>query len=216
MESKMEYEGAKYKGATKERVLITGAEGLVGFHIVKAALEAGLAVFVGMQPLKEVQHLKCLPVSYVDLDLADAAVLRQQLEETQCSYIIYSIGKTTSKKLLDVVRVTAMYTKNLCTAASQAAIPLKKIVCITCLRHNQQPDIWRASSLSLVQGMVQTEAAYYNGVSLAEKYLLALEKLPIKIIRVGAIYGAREKNLFTVLKTLDLLKKKYIKQEHVN
>lgn len=204
MDSKTEHEGKSHHVVKRERVLITEAVGFVGFHIVKAALEAGLEVFVGVQPFKDVEQPKCLPVSYVDLDFADAAVLRQQLEEVQCSYITHSVGTTKSKKVLDDVRVAAMYTRNLGAAASQAAIPLKKLIFISCLKPAQQPGMWHNFSLSQAQDLVQTEAVYQNSLILAEKYLLALEKLPLKIIRVGAVYGASEKDMFTVLKTLDL------------
>ncbi|GAB3834279.1 hypothetical protein GCM10028895_54360 [Pontibacter rugosus] len=44
----------------KERVLITGASGFVGYHLIEAALQAGMDVYAAVRASSEVAHLEGL------------------------------------------------------------------------------------------------------------------------------------------------------------
>lgn len=64
----------------KEKVLITGASGFVGFHLLKAALNRDLDVHAGIRENSAAQHLKALPVTIVELNYEKPALLEQQLK----------------------------------------------------------------------------------------------------------------------------------------
>ena len=40
----------------KERVLITGASGFVGFHLIEAALKKELEVYAAVRPSSQIAH----------------------------------------------------------------------------------------------------------------------------------------------------------------
>jgi len=48
----------------KERVLITGASGFVGFHLIEEALKNNLEVFAAVRKSSKVDHLKGLNITF--------------------------------------------------------------------------------------------------------------------------------------------------------
>ena len=78
----------------KERVLITGASGFIGYHLVAAALQAGLEVYAAVRPASDVAHLKLFDIKYTTPDYTSVARLKQELDEKQYHYLIHAAGIT--------------------------------------------------------------------------------------------------------------------------
>ncbi|WP_187263569.1 NAD-dependent epimerase/dehydratase family protein [Pontibacter beigongshangensis] len=193
----------------KERVLITGASGFVGFHLIEAALQAGLEVYAAVRPGSEVAHLKPFAIQYTSLNYADAASIRKELEEKQYTYIIHAAGTTKAKLAQEYERVNADFTRNLGVAAAAAAIPLKKFVFISSLAA-LGPTAYGAPLPIHEQSEAMPVTAYGRSKLVAEKYLAEIEALPLVVLRPTAVYGPREKDIFIVLKTLSLGLEPYI------
>ncbi|WP_262886892.1 NAD-dependent epimerase/dehydratase family protein [Mucilaginibacter humi] len=49
----------------KEKVLITGASGFVGYHLIAEALHNNLEVYAAVRQNSRIEHLKELPIQYV-------------------------------------------------------------------------------------------------------------------------------------------------------
>ncbi len=62
------------------RVLVSGASGFIGAHVVRSALEAGAEVRALVRPRSDLSNLDGLPVELVRGDLTEAASLRDALE----------------------------------------------------------------------------------------------------------------------------------------
>ncbi|WP_266206156.1 NAD-dependent epimerase/dehydratase family protein [Pontibacter kalidii] len=192
-----------------ERVLITGGSGFVGYHLIEAAVQAGLEVYAAVRPSSEVAHLQAFGIKYTSLDFSDVDAIKRELEEKQYHYIIHAAGITKAKQAGDYVRVNAEYTRNLGEAAAGAGIPLKKFVFISSLAalgptaYEEVIPIHEASAAMPV-------TAYGKSKLLAEKYLAEVERLPLVVLRPTAVYGPREKDIFIILKTLNLGLEPYI------
>ena len=65
----------------KERVLITGASGFVGYHLVTEALNKNLEVFVAVRKSSKIEHLKHLDIKYTSLEFDNPSALNKELEE---------------------------------------------------------------------------------------------------------------------------------------
>ncbi|SIQ85076.1 NAD-dependent epimerase/dehydratase family protein [Pontibacter lucknowensis] len=193
----------------KERVLITGASGFVGHHLVEAAVQAGLEVYAAVRPSSEVAHLQNFDIHYTSLKFNDSAALVKELEEKQYHYIIHAAGITKAKSEQEYNSVNADYTQKLALAALEADIPLKKFVFISSLAA-LGPVVYSDTTPIHEQSKAQPVTAYGKSKLLAEQYLAELKDLPLVVLRPTAVYGPREKDIFIVLKTLNLGLEPYI------
>jgi nucleoside-diphosphate-sugar epimerase len=183
-----------------DRVLITGASGFIGYHLVKAAQEAGLEVHAAVRPSSDVTRLKELNPIFVHADFSSQESLTRLLENAGYSFIIHAAGATRAKSEKDYNLVNAEYTLHLAEAALKAYKPLKKFVFMSSL-----------AAVGPVSGTLDqiTESTppapvtrYGKSKLLAETYLNAVKGLNITTIRPTAVYGPGEKDLFILFKTL--------------
>lgn len=183
----------------KQRLLITGGTGFVGYHIIGKALEAGLDVFVATRASSAVAHLHDLGVNFTSLNLADTNALKKELEEKQYQFVIHAAGTTSAGTQREYNQVNAVFTSNLAKAAIEAQIPLKKFVFV--------------SSLAAIgpsgEGVIdenktmQPVTAYGESKKLAEQMLADIPGLPFITFRPTAVYGPRERDILIVLKTIN-------------
>jgi UDP-glucose 4-epimerase len=181
-----------------ERVLITGASGFVGYHLIEAALNNGFEVFAAIRKSSNIDHLKNLNIHYTYPDFTNADALVKELEDKQYTYIIHAAGTTAAKNADEYNLVNATYTYNLALAATKANIPLKKFVFISSLAAlGPLPD---------AQGCIHDDTApapvtaYGRSKLLAEQQLALLPSLPLITLRPTAVYGPRDKDIFIILK----------------
>jgi nucleoside-diphosphate-sugar epimerase len=195
----------------KEKVFITGASGFIGFHLVQAALEAGMEVHAAVRPTSDLTFLKKLKPAadksgseslvFVDTDFSSKVLLKELLEKGKYTYIIHAAGVTKAKSAAAYNAVNADYTLNLAVAAMSAGIPLKRFIFLSSLAAigplayaEQQPITETTLPIPVTD--------YGRSKLLAEQSLEEVSGLPLTIIRPTAVYGPGEKDLFILFKTL--------------
>ena len=67
----------------KEKVLITGASGFLGYHLIQTAIEAGLEVFAAVRKNSNVEHLSEWPLHYLFLNYEDHEQMSRQIAENK-------------------------------------------------------------------------------------------------------------------------------------
>jgi UDP-glucose 4-epimerase len=184
----------------KQRLLITGASGFVGYHLIEEALQNDLEVFAAVRKSSKTDHLKHLGISYIDLDYKNIPALRQQLIELKADYIIHAAGVTSARSQAEYNDINATYTHNLATAAAEAGVNLKKLVLISSLA--------AIGPIKTLNGII-TEAtpphpvtAYGRSKLLAEEQLRTVKNLNYTILRPTAVYGPRDTGIFIFFKQL--------------
>ncbi|WP_419699179.1 NAD-dependent epimerase/dehydratase family protein [Mucilaginibacter sp. NFX135] len=182
----------------KQRVLITGASGFVGYHLIEEALGQGLEVFAAVRKSSNIDHLKQFDINYVQLDYKDLPTLKQQLTDIKPDYIIHAAGVTSARSQAEYDTINATYTYNLATAAANACPNLQKFVLIGSLA--------AIGPLKTLTGVI-TEAtppapvtAYGRSKLLAEQRLRTVENLNYTILRPTAVYGPRDTGIFIFFK----------------
>jgi nucleoside-diphosphate-sugar epimerase len=192
----------------KERVFITGASGFIGYHLVAAALQAGMEVHAAVRPSSDLNFLKELQKSaepealvFVNTDFSSKEALRSLLEKGGYTYIIHAAGVTKAKNAAAYNLVNAEYSLNLAQAAMSSDIPLRRFVLLSSLA--------AIGPLAYAEEQPITESTlpipvtdYGRSKLLAEQYLETVSGLPLSIIRPTAVYGPGEKDLFVLFKTL--------------
>lgn len=185
----------------KKKVLITGASGFVGYHLIVTALANNLEVYAAVRPNSDIKHLKDLAVNYVNLNFEDIGELKDELEQKQYNYVIHAAGTTKAKDLVAYNKINSTYSENLALAASQVNYPLEKFVFVSSLA-----AIGPIAELNVCiqdNAIPQPVTFYGQSKKLAEDRLNAIENLPLLIVRPTAVYGPREKDIFILFKTIN-------------
>lgn len=186
----------------KKKVLITGASGFVGTHLVEAAFHLGLEVHAAVRKSSNIDSIKPFVCKFLYPDFSSVENLQILLSNQQYNYIIHAAALTKAKNEVDMLLVNVEYTKNLLSAAFSSDIPLERVVYV--------------SSLAAVgpvgyNDVLITESNQYRPVTVYGRSKRASELMikelfgekPISIFRPTAVYGPREKDLFILFNTLN-------------
>ncbi|WP_342645528.1 NAD-dependent epimerase/dehydratase family protein [Mucilaginibacter sp. CSA2-8R] len=180
-----------------ERVLITGASGFVGYHLIEAALKNGLEVFAAVRKSSKTDHLKNLNIQYAYSNFNSIEALKAEIEQNQYDYIIHAAGVTKANSAADYDAINTDYTVNLAKAAV-ASGRIKKFVFVSSLA--------AIGPLTTVDGILNEDnpqlpvTAYGHSKKRAEEELKKITSLNYVILRPTAVYGPRDKDILIVLK----------------
>jgi nucleoside-diphosphate-sugar epimerase len=183
-----------------ERVLVTGASGFLGYHIILSALENGLEVYAAIRKNSNIDHLKELPVRYLFLNYDEEDEITLQLVENKIAYIIHAAGVTKAIRQEIYDKVNATYSTNLARAAKGSGGVFKKMVFISSLAAVGPLEDYHAKILEVTTPKPVT--AYGRSKLKAEIGLASIE-VPVIVLRPTAIYGPRDKDIFILLKTIN-------------
>ena len=184
----------------KERVLITGASGFVGYHLIEEALKNNLDVYAAVRKTSDVKHLKDFDIQYIYPDFTNLLSLTNELKEKQYDYIIHAAGVTKARSQKEYNDINAVYTFNIALSALESGIKLKKLVLISSLA--------ALGPLNDLDGIITEEkrpaplTAYGKSKLLAEQNLKAFTTLNYTILRPTGVYGPRDRDIFIFFKQL--------------
>jgi nucleoside-diphosphate-sugar epimerase len=179
-----------------KKVLITGASGFLGFHLVEEAQKMGFDVYGGVRLNSDTQHLNCKLLylnyhSHKELELA--------MEEYRFDYIIHAAAMTRAKSEATYEKVNVEYALNLAHAAAKIE-NLSGFVFVSSLAAIG-PVPYSAAPIHEAQAQ-HPVTAYGRSKKRAEEVLKEVANLPLKIVRPTAIYGPREKDLEVLFRTI--------------
>ncbi|RCH56004.1 NAD(P)-dependent oxidoreductase [Mucilaginibacter hurinus] len=182
----------------KERVLITGASGFVGFHLVEDALRNNLEVFAAVRKSSKIDHLKDLDIHYIYPDFTNQSSLQKLLEDNRINYIIHASGITKARTPAEYGSINTKHTLNLALAAVNANTDFKKFVFVSSLA--------AVGPLASLNGIINEKTmphpvtAYGRSKLVAEEKLSGVEGLNYTILRPTAVYGPRDRDIFIFFK----------------
>jgi UDP-glucose 4-epimerase len=182
----------------RERVLITGASGFVGYHLIVEALKNNLEVFAAVRKTSKIDHLKHLDIQYTYLNFDNIDTLKKDLQEKQYQYIIHAAGSLRARSVEEYNEINAEYTFNLARAANTVGINFKKFVFISSLA--------AVGPLDNLEGTITEDTtpapitAYGKSKLTAELLLKTISNFNYTILRPTAVYGPRDKDIFIFLK----------------
>jgi len=178
----------------RERVLITGASGFIGYHLIEEALKNNLDVYIAIRKSSRVDHLKNFPIRYTYPDFTDVEALKKEFLENKYTYIIHAAGVTKARSQQEYNDINAGYTHNLALAAIESGIGLKKFVLLGSLA--------AVGPLNNLNGVITEQTtpnpvtAYGKSKLMAEEKLKAFTSLNYNILRPTGVYGPRDKDIF--------------------
>lgn len=182
-----------------EKVLITGASGFVGYHLITEALSQGYEVHAAIRESSKIDHLSKLPLHYVYLNYSSTDHIQSTVKDFD--YIIHAAGITKAKDELIYNKINADVSKTLADAAVKGCTALKKFIFVSSLA-----ALGPLSDLNtLIQDTSEPKpvTAYGRSKLRAERYLQSIPDLPLLGFRPTAVYGPRERDLFILIQALN-------------
>ena len=183
-----------------EKILITGASGFVGFHLIEAALKMHLKVYAAVRRSSDINHLRHLDIQFTYPDMEDIGSLEKEIRDHRYDYIIHAAGVNKARTREEYDRVNAGYTYNIATAAGQVAPQVKKFVLISSLAAIGPLKTFNETINEQTEAVPVT--AYGKSKLLGEQNIMTMP-LPWVILRPTAVYGPREKDIFILLRSIN-------------
>lgn len=186
-----------------KKILITGASGFIGSFLVEEALKKGYEVYASIRKTSNTEYLTDPRIKFIELDFSDKDSLSKKIFGLPYfEYVIHSAGLTKAVQKSDYFLSNFQYTKNIIEVLiSQKRIPEKFIYMSSLAAYGPGDPV-------LLQEIKSSDTpnpvtSYGKSKLKSEKYLSAIRDFPYLIIRPTAVYGPREKDLFTVFKLIN-------------
>lgn len=184
-------------------ILITGASGFVGSHLVVTALAQGYDTWAAVRTTSSRRFLADKRINIIELNLNDPAVLHKQLEDFSrlrngkgWDYVVHAAGATKARNEAEFVEANYTATCNLVNALLALKLNPARLVYISSLSAVEM-------SCGVPTGRV-APTAYGRSKFKAEEYLRSLgAELNSVILRPTGIYGPRERDYLLMIKSID-------------
>ncbi len=186
-----------------KKILITGASGFVGSHLVEEALKRDLDVYAGIRKTSSRDFLKDERINFIELNFGDKDQLSAELGRMKFDYIIHNAGVVSASRLEDYWRVNFEYVKNLADTLIATDVLPEKFTFIS-----SAASYGPASAEDLTDFLTEDDEpnpinTYGKAKLKAERYLAQLPDFPYVIIRPTGVYGPREKEILTFFKLIN-------------
>jgi nucleoside-diphosphate-sugar epimerase len=189
------------------KILITGASGFVGSHLVDAALANGYETYAGVRASSSRTYLQDPRIHFIDLPLADAGKLTETLRQFKAThgafdYVIHVAGIISATDRSQFERINFCFTKHLADALIAAEMTPKKFIYISSLSSFGPGDGISQRPIRH-DDMPRPNTAYGQSKLKAEEYLFSLPAFPFIIMRPTGIYGPRDKGYLAYIKIVN-------------
>ncbi len=180
-------------------ILVTGATGFIGSHLVALLLSKGHHVRCLVRKTSNLVWLKDLPVEYIEGDVFDDAVLRKAVSDID--YIYHSAGLTKAKTRDEYFRANAEGTRRLLDAAAAAAPGLRRF-----LHVSSQAAAGPSPTKDPITEEVEPHPITNYGRSKLQSEIECASfagRLRYTICRPPVVYGPRDKDVFEFFQTMN-------------
>ena len=180
------------------KALVTGATGFIGSHLVEAFLQRGDQVRCLVRKTSDLKWLKGLPIETTQGDCNDRRSLAEAVKGVDQVFHLAGVTKALQEKTY--FEVNALGTENLIHACLQHNPHLQKFIYLSsqaaagpCQNGDKKKELDRCEPVSL----------YGQSKRMGEDFALAhANELPLLILRPSAVYGPRDRDIYTFFKLL--------------
>jgi nucleoside-diphosphate-sugar epimerase len=187
------------------KILVIGAGGFLGGHIVNECLKRGDEVWAGVRASTSRRYLSDPRIKFTVFDfdapqtLADT--LRSALPEGQrWDYIIYNLGATKCLNFSDFNKINYEYLRNMLAALKSADMVPEKLLYMSSLSVMGAGDEKHYTPFTEEHPSIPNTK--YGASKLKAEMELAMSGVPYIIFRATGIYGPADKDYFMMLETM--------------
>lgn len=180
------------------KALVTGGTGFIGSHLVEALLKKGIQVRCLLRKTSDLKWLKGLPIEVNWGDCNDKNSLREAVEGVEQVFHLAGVTKAVHEKTY--FEVNAFGTENLIHACLENNPRIQKFIYLSsqaaagpCRNGNKKKESDQCKPVS----------PYGQSKQMGEELAMAhAHELPLLILRPSAVYGPRERDIYTFFKLL--------------
>ena len=177
---------------------MTGGTGFIGSHLVEALLKKGIQVRCLLRKTSDLKWLKGLPIEVNWGDCNDKNSLREAVEGVEQVFHLAGVTKAVHEKTY--FEVNAFGTENLIHACLENNPRIQKFIYLSsqaaagpCRNGNKRKESDQCKPVS----------PYGQSKQMGEELAMAhAQELPLLILRPSAVYGPRERDIYTFFKLL--------------
>ncbi len=185
-----------------KKILITGASGFIGSHLVERALNEEYETWAAVRPSSSRRYLSDERIRFIELNLGNKAALCQQLEKHMqdnggqgFDYVIHAAGATKCLHADDFYRINALGTQHLAqalleTGALKAGGRFVFLSSLSVMGAYHEKSYRPATE----NDFPIPNTAYGESKFQAESYLAQIEGLNYVVLRPTGVYGPRERD----------------------
>lgn len=195
--------------AVAPSVLVTGATGFIGSHMVQRALDKGYRVWAALRSEKGRDELTAMGAEVIILDYTDIDILRSQLhafaaENERWDYVVHCAGTTKSLHKEEFYQSNFVLTKNLVDTLSFLKMQPKLFVYLSSLgAYGLQPEKEKMPHEPICEEDIPNPTTAYGISKLCvENYLQDLDRFPYVVFRPTGVYGPRERDYYQLMKSI--------------
>jgi dihydroflavonol-4-reductase len=182
-----------------EKVVITGANGFVGSHLVEYLLSKGYEVHCILRKSSSTKWIKDLPIFIHTCGLNNVELLRPIL--TDAHYIYHIAGVVKEKNWAGYEYGNVSITKNI-LEATLGSNTIKRIVVTASLACSAPAELGHPVS----EDTPSNPLTYYGKSKLLQEQLTLgyADRLPVTVIRPPVVFGEREIELYEFYKAIKM------------
>jgi len=178
--------------------LVTGATGFIGSHLVEALLQRGDQVRCLLRNLRGLKWLEGLPIEVVQGNCNDKSSLKGAVTGVDQLFHLAGVTKAVDEKTY--FEVNAYGTENLVQACLEHNPSLQKFIYLSsqaaagpCQNGGQKKET----------DLCEPVSPYGQSKRMGENLALAhAQEVPLLILRPSAVYGPRDRDIYTFFKLL--------------
>lgn len=179
---------------SQKLVLVTGANGFVGSHLVEALLERGYRVRCMVRRTSDLTFVRDLPVEWEHASLGNSDALHQACQGVDA--VCHCAALTRALDAETFMRANAQGTEDLARACLEVAPDLGRFLFVSSVAACGPA---KCADDPTDESYQPAPITWYGRSKLAaEQALLDLsDRLPVTIVRAAPVFGPRERDLLT-------------------